>query len=158
MQLCEAFSAAKTPTLVLPDTMVVSAPMFSHALPGKVSVRIWIDAIWITRRRGGRLAFTYGVLQDGYGASRNHGRDVHACDVARKYQAARFNASNDRIMHLEGDKLSGYQVLRRDRLRQIAVRLQQVAQDVCGRVDQGLFEPPDGTLGWYELGGGTDLP
>ena len=150
MNLLDGFVSSRTPCLVLPDTMRVTPPMYSLAHPGKVTVRIWLDAIWVVQRRGHPVV-TYGTLQDGFGASKNLGRDVHAVDVARKYQPSRFNESNDRIMRLDGDQLTGYQVRSPRRLREIAERLREVAA-LLEATPEGQVPPlRDGLLGWYAL-------
>lgn len=151
MNLLEGgFPLRRTPCLVLPDTMVVSAPIHSLAYPDKVTVRIWLDAVWASPHRGG-FNLTYGTLNDGYGASRNLGRDVRAVDVARKFQPARFNDAAARAIRFDGATFTGYRVQHPRRARQIAALLREIATLVAGAPEQGAPDLPAGALGWYAL-------
>jgi hypothetical protein len=139
--------AKDVPTLLLPDTLVVGALSPSLAHPGRVAVKITVDAVWVSSVRG-RTVLTYGTLWDVYGASNGGARVVPVEKVARLYSTRRFDESYDRAVSFDGTTWRTFAVLspaQRTRLGHLLRALHAELDGALGTV----HDVPAGTVGWY---------
>lgn len=158
LQRMGRFATGGLPTLLRPASLKVSAFMPGQSDPERGAVKVWVNAVWVAKTRGG-VATSFGTLWAVVPSGRGEGVGLEC--FLEHYQPRHFDEGADRVVRYEagrsivrghrsgGPSERGRRPVHPARARALLARAAQVHDAVLADPKAPLV--PDGWEGWYAL-------